>query len=93
MIRNTEDMFREHEIRPLTSYTEFLTDWYIDTTTPKYRKKKGQFFTPEQTSQFMVRQFVELDKKENDEIKNEKIIFDELNIDKDILECFLTTFT
>ena len=31
--------------------------------------------------------------KENDEIKNEKTIFDELNIDKDILECFLTTFT
>ena len=64
MTRNIKDMFTEHEIRPLTQYTEFVTNWYIDATTPKYRKKKGQFFTPEKTSHFMVQQFVELDKKE-----------------------------
>lgn len=57
-------MLKEHEIRPLTRYAEFLTNWYIDVTTPKYRKKRGQFFTPEETSHFMVRQSVDLDKKE-----------------------------
>ncbi len=49
----------------LVEYTESLTDWYIGITTSEYRKNKGQFFTPKITSEFMVRQFQDLSKKEN----------------------------
>lgn len=49
----------------LIDYTETLTDWYNGRTTPEYRKKRGQFFTPKATSEFMVRQFLDLDKKES----------------------------
>lgn len=64
MIESIEDVLEKSETQPLTCYTEFLTNWYIDISTPEYRKKKGQFFTPRKTSEFMIRQFTGLNKEE-----------------------------
>jgi len=51
----------------LVDYTELLTDEYVNNTTSKDRKSKGQFFTPKTISEFMVRQYNNLHNK--DEIK------------------------
>ncbi|TFH46324.1 MAG: hypothetical protein E4G94_02685, partial [ANME-2 cluster archaeon] len=48
----------------LKDYTEELTETCIKTTTPEYRKEKGQYFTPKLTSDFMVRQFDNLTNRE-----------------------------
>jgi len=47
----------------LIDYSEMLANWYVERTTPVYRKKRGQFFTPGIISDFMVRQFEDIDKK------------------------------
>ena len=47
----------------LIEYTERLTDWYLDRTSPDYRKKRGQFFTPGPISSFMVMQYQDIYKK------------------------------
>lgn len=62
---DTKNMPQHEKNQALLDYTESLTDWYTSRTTPKYRKKKGQFFTPKAISEFMVRQFLDLDEKEN----------------------------
>lgn len=64
-IDNMEDIPEYTIGQALVDYTESLTDWYTFRTTPEYRKKKGQFFTPKATSEFMVRQFLDLGKKES----------------------------
>ena len=60
-----ENIPKKTENQTLVDFTENLIDWYINATTPEYRKKRGQFFTPKATSEFMVRQFYNLGKKQN----------------------------
>lgn len=48
----------------LKDYAERLTEDFTRTTTPEYRKEKGQYFTPKLTSDFMVRQFDNLTNRE-----------------------------
>ncbi len=48
----------------LVDYTESLTDWYVESSHAEYRKKKGQYFTPRRVSEFMVKQFEDINKKE-----------------------------
>lgn len=47
----------------LIDYSEMLANWYVERTTPEYRKKRGQFFTPGIISSFMIRRFEDIDKK------------------------------
>jgi len=63
-IKNTKNIPEESLSQTLVDYTENLTDWYIDKTSPQYRKEKGQYFTPRKISEFMVRQFDNINKKE-----------------------------
>lgn len=63
-IKNKKDVPKKITSQSLVEYTEVLTDWYIDETSPEYRKKKGQFFTPKIISELMVRQFNDINKKE-----------------------------
>lgn len=65
IIEDTKNMPKYTIDQTLIDYTESLTNWYTYITTPEYRKKKGQFFTPKTTSEFMVRQFLDLGKKES----------------------------
>ena len=46
-----------------------LANWYVERTTPQYRKKRGQFFTPGIVSDFMVRQFENIDKKNEKQMR------------------------
>lgn len=64
IIENIDSIPKKPVGQTLVDYTESLTDWYISITTPDYRKKKGQFFTPKITSVFMVRQFKDLVERE-----------------------------
>jgi adenine-specific DNA-methyltransferase len=48
---------RKAKEQSLTTYAEILANWYTNKTRLKYRKKRGQFFTPKGISEFMVRQF------------------------------------
>jgi len=64
IIEDMEDMLEKAANRTLVDYTESLTDWYIEHTPIEYRKEKGQYFTPRRVSEFMVRQFEDIDKKE-----------------------------
>lgn len=64
-IKNLENIPEKAISQTSVEYTESLTDLYIGVTTSEYRKKKGQFFTPKITSEFMVRQFQDLGKKED----------------------------
>jgi len=45
------------ENQTLSDYTEYLTDWYVDIMPNDYRKKKGQYFTPNKISELMVSLF------------------------------------
>jgi len=65
IIEDTKNIPQYIMDQTLLDYTESLTDWYTSSTTPEYRKKKGQFFTPKAISEFMVRQFLDLGEKEN----------------------------
>ncbi len=58
-------MLKMNKIQSLTNFTENLTNLYIDNTSQKYRKERGQYFTPKLTSDFMVRQLQNLTKKES----------------------------
>ncbi len=49
----------------LITYAETLAKWYIKKTKLDYRKKRGQFFTPKRISEFMVRQFENVNGKDN----------------------------
>lgn len=62
MVESLENVFKNFETQSLTDYTELLTELYIKSTTPKDRKKRGQFFTPKLISEFMIQQFTGLDK-------------------------------
>src|SRR3972149_8273201 len=46
----------------LADYTECLTDWYVDKIPIDYRKKKGQYFTPNKISELMVNLFENIGK-------------------------------
>lgn len=46
----------------LVDYTECLTDWYIDKTPINYRKKRGQYFTPNEISELMLSLFENIGK-------------------------------
>jgi len=63
-IGDIEDIPEKSANQSLADYTENLTDWYIERTPAKYRKEKGQYFTPRKVSEFMVNQFEDIDKKE-----------------------------
>ncbi len=39
----------------LTDYSETLSDWYVRKQPLRYRKNRGQYFTPKRLSEFMVR--------------------------------------
>lgn len=61
---NMGDIPEKTANQTLVDYTESLTDWYIERTSPEYRKEKGQYFTPQRVSEFMVKQFENINKKE-----------------------------
>jgi len=65
MIEKFDKTPKKTETQNLAEYTELLTDWYISRTTPEYRKKRGQFFTPKSTSEYMIQQFTDLETKES----------------------------
>ena len=48
----------------LSDYTEIITDFYLNNTSDRYRKERGQYFTPKEISQLMIKQFNKIDKKE-----------------------------
>ncbi len=54
-----------NKIQSLTNFTENLTNLYIDNTLQEYRKERGQYFTPKLTSNFMVRQLQNLNKRKS----------------------------
>lgn len=64
IIEDMKDIPEKNTNQTLVDYTEALTDWYIERTPVEYRKEKGQYFTPRKVSEFMVRQFEDIDKKE-----------------------------
>lgn len=57
-------ILRKNTNQNLLDYAEEITDWYINRTSLKYRKKRGQYFTPRRISQLMVEQFEQVNKKE-----------------------------
>jgi len=60
---NMEDLPERAINQTLVEYTESLTDGYLDRTPLQYLKKRGQYFTPRRISEFMVRQFEDINKK------------------------------
>jgi len=64
IIENLEDIPEKSANQTLVNYTESLTDWYIEHTPAEYRKEKGQYFTPRKVSEFMIKQFEDIDKNE-----------------------------
>lgn len=48
----------------LIDFTENITNKYLEITSSQYRKKKGQYFTPKTISEFMIKQFDSINKKE-----------------------------
>ena len=64
IIEDMKDIPEKTANQTLVDYTETLTDWYIERTPVEYRKEKGQYFTPRKVSEFMVKQFRDIDKKE-----------------------------
>ena len=46
----------------VADYMETLTNWYVGRTSPQYRKARGQYFTPQRTGEFMVRQFDDVER-------------------------------
>jgi type I restriction-modification system DNA methylase subunit len=57
MIKNSDRIPRKTKGQSLATYAQILANSYTKKTTLKYRKKRGQFFTPKGISEFMVRQF------------------------------------
>lgn len=62
--KNTKNMLQIDRNQSLIDFTENLTSKYIEKTSSLYRKKKGQYFTPKTISEFMIKQFDNIDKKE-----------------------------
>ena len=60
----TNDIPEKTVNQTLVDYTESLTDWYVECNPAEYRKKRGQYFTPQKVSEFMVKQFEDINKKE-----------------------------
>jgi adenine-specific DNA-methyltransferase len=65
MGKNFNKIPRKAKEQGLTTYAEILAKWYIKKTKLEYRKKRGQFFTPKRISEFMVRQFENVNGKDN----------------------------
>jgi len=63
ILRDIKNIPEKSSNETLIDYAESLTDWYIERTPPGYRKKRGQFFTPGPISNFMVKQYEGIDKK------------------------------
>ena len=59
-----KDLQSKYKNRSLIDYAENLANLYIHETSPKYRKKRGQYFTPKKISKFMVKQFEDINKKD-----------------------------
>jgi len=60
---NSEEIPKKTVRQTLTDYTESLTDLYLKMTPADYRKKRGQYFTPIKVSEFMIKQFENINKK------------------------------
>lgn len=52
-------------MKRLTTFAQYLTDSYLRKTESEKLKKKGQFFTPRVTSEFMVRQLRNIQNQDN----------------------------
>jgi adenine-specific DNA-methyltransferase len=65
MIKSFSKIPRKAKEQDLSTYAEVLAGWYVKKVRPDYRKKRGQFFTPKGISEFMVRQFENLNGKDN----------------------------
>ncbi len=49
----------------LTEFTKRREDWYIRKQDLKYRKERGQYFTPKGIGEFMIGLLDEFDEKKN----------------------------
>jgi adenine-specific DNA-methyltransferase len=62
---NIKNAPQKYENQTLIEFTEYLTDWYTSKVPDLHRKQKGQYFTPGKISEFMIKQFQNLEKYDN----------------------------